>query len=120
MHVPLVHFPRLLELRDTKDVTSLRTASSLLVITKGAVGHSYKGSGVVSICTGSFLSARVRSPLFCISISLMRTSPLSLAETNVQAIQSLQAAYYGEMSALIMFLWDYGEPTNYVFDRMIP
>ena len=50
----------------------------------------------------------------------MRTSPFSLAETTVQTIQSLQVAYYGEMSALIMFFWDYGEPTNLMFDRMTP
>ena len=50
----------------------------------------------------------------------MRTSPFSLAETTVQTIQSLQVAYYGEMSALIMFFWDYGEPANFMFDRMTP
>jgi len=48
----------------------------------------------------------------------MTTDPLSLLGVIAQAIQGLQTAYYAWTSATIMFIWDYGELTNHMFDRM--
>jgi len=48
----------------------------------------------------------------------MTTDPLSLLGVIVQAIQGLQTTYYAQMSATIMFIWDYSEVTNLVFGRM--
>ena len=50
----------------------------------------------------------------------MTTDAFSLAEATVQTIQGHQTGYYGRLAALVMFLWDYGEPTNHLFDRMTP
>jgi len=50
----------------------------------------------------------------------MTTDPLSLLGVIAQAIQGLQTAYYAGMSVMIMVIWDYGELTNHMFDRMTP
>ena len=48
----------------------------------------------------------------------MTTGPFHSAEEIVQVVQGIQTAYYGRMSALIIFIWDYGELINDTFDRV--
>ena len=88
------------------------TASSL-VIAKLPVGHSFKGCR--SIATVRVVPLRSRS-ITQSRIFLMTPDAFSFAEATVQAIQGLQVAYYSGVATLVMFLWDYGEPTNHMFD----
>ena len=48
----------------------------------------------------------------------MTTGPFHSAEEIVQVVQGVQTAYYGRMSALIIFIWDYGELIKHMFDRI--
>jgi hypothetical protein len=48
----------------------------------------------------------------------MTIGPPSSTEVVVQLIQDLQTDDYAKTAAAVMFILDYGKPTNHIFDRM--
>ena len=86
-------------------------------IAKFPVGHYFKGCRITAIARVVPLRSRSITQF---RISFMTPDAFSLAEATARAIHGLQMAYYGRSAAFVMFLWDYGEPTNHPFDRMTP